>query len=61
MKKDYVTISIPRELYENVQKSIEGTGFRSVTEFMVFITRQMLMNKSVEEVKDSLRALGYFK
>ena len=59
MKKDYVTISIPKELYENVKRSIEGTGFRSVTEFMVFVTRQMLIHRDKDEVKDRLKALGY--
>ena len=33
----YTTISIPRELYNRVEKVIEGTGFRSA---IVYLTRQ---------------------
>ena len=36
----YTTISIPRELYNRVEKVIEGTGFRSATEYIVYLTRQ---------------------
>jgi hypothetical protein len=30
-----VTLKIPRPLYEQLRQVIEGTGFRSVTEFAV--------------------------
>ena len=36
----YTTISIPRELYNRVEKLIQGTGFRSSTEYIVYLTRQ---------------------
>ena len=39
-KGKYTTISIPRELYEQVTKAIENTDFRSATEYMVHMTRQ---------------------
>ncbi|MGC8826327.1 MAG: hypothetical protein ACP5TV_04900 [Anaerolineae bacterium] len=39
-KGKYTTISIPRELYARVEAIIHGTGFRSPTEYIVFLTRQ---------------------
>lgn len=41
-KAKYTTISIPRELYENVIKTIENTDFRYATEYIVYVTRQAL-------------------
>lgn len=36
-----VTIKIPRELYNRLQEIIVGTGFRSVTEFVVYVLRDL--------------------
>lgn len=36
-----VTIKIPRELYHRLQEIIVGTGFRSVTEFVVYVLRDL--------------------
>lgn len=41
-KAKYTTISIPQPLYLEVKKAIEGTGFRSPTEFLVYVTRLSL-------------------
>jgi Arc/MetJ-type ribon-helix-helix transcriptional regulator len=68
--KDKVTIKIPRELYENLQQMIEGTGFSSVTEFIVFTMRTLastgkiveedkLTQNEVQIIKDRLKRLGY--
>jgi len=57
--RDYITLSIPKELYDRAQKQIDGTGFRSVTEYVVFLMRESLMLKAGEAVKERLRALGY--
>jgi hypothetical protein len=40
----YTTISIPQPLYEEVKRAIEGTGFRSPTEFLVYVTRLSLQS-----------------
>ena len=40
MPSRYTTISIPKELYLRVEKVIQGTGFRSPTEYIVYLTRQ---------------------
>lgn len=38
---DLVTLKIPRPLYQRLQKVIAGTGFRSVTEFSVYVLRDL--------------------
>lgn len=43
-KAKYTTISIPQPLYLEVKKAIEGTGFRSPTEFLVYVTRLSLQH-----------------
>lgn len=58
-RNDYVTLSIPKELYEKAQNAIKGTGFRSVTEYSIFVLRESLLLKAGESVKDRLKALGY--
>jgi metal-responsive CopG/Arc/MetJ family transcriptional regulator len=68
--KDKVTIKIPRELYETLQKMIEGTGFSSTTEFIIFVMRTLASTGKIKEndklteteiqiIKDRLQRLGY--
>ena len=45
----YTTISIPQPLYQEIKKAIEGTGFRSPTEFLVYVTRLSLQSPLVKE------------
>jgi len=59
VKRDYVTLSVPRALYENAETAIKGTGFRSVTEYAIFLIREALLMKPGKNVRDRLRALGY--
>jgi Arc/MetJ-type ribon-helix-helix transcriptional regulator len=67
---DKVTIKIPRELYEKLREMIGGTGFSSVTEFIVFVMRSLassgklkeedkLTDEEVEAIRERLRRLGY--
>jgi metal-responsive CopG/Arc/MetJ family transcriptional regulator len=66
-----VTIKIPRPLYENLSKIIKESGFNSVTEFIVYILRDLissrsvkkeasLSNEEIEMIKKRLKSLGYF-
>lgn len=48
-KGKYTTISIPQPLYMDIKKAIEGTGFRSPTEFLVYVTRLSLQTPLVKE------------
>lgn len=36
-----VTLKIPRPLYERLKQVIEGSGFHSVTEFAVYVLRDL--------------------
>ena len=67
-----VTIKIPRELYRNLGSMIDGTGFSSVTEFIVFAMRSIvpggeikatdsLTEEEISSVKERLKKLGYLK
>ena len=65
-----VTIKIPRELYQKLGQMILGTGFASVTEFIVFVMRSLassgdikgkdrLTEEEVTAIRERLRRLGY--
>lgn len=68
-----VTLKIPGELYDRLAGLIEGTGFRSVTEFATYVLRDVaaggrldrkppgLTEREVEAVRQRLRALGYIE
>lgn len=68
-----VTLKIPGELYDRLAELIDGTGFRSVTEFATYVLRDVaaggkldrkppgLSDKEVEAVRARLRALGYIE
>ena len=56
-KTKYTTISIPRELYRRVEGVIEGTGFRSPTEYIVFLVRQAVI--AVEADRQLIHSLPY--
>ena len=71
---DKVTIKIPRPLYLNLKKLVDGSnsGFDSVTDFIVYVLRDIASTsnsspradrvwdkKKLEEVKEKLRKLGY--
>jgi len=69
---DRVTIKIPRELYENLGQMIDGTGFSSVNEFIVFVMRSLAMGgrlgssdeltePEIRAVRGRLARLGYLK
>jgi len=69
MTSDRVTLKIPRPLYERLQQVIEGTGFRSVNEFVVHVLRDLvaevgeaptaLTPREIELIRERLRKLGY--
>jgi metal-responsive CopG/Arc/MetJ family transcriptional regulator len=71
MEKDRVTLKIPRQLYEKLTTVIEGSGFRSVNEFVVYVLRDLislrreetekdLSKGEIEAIKQRLKNLGYF-
>jgi hypothetical protein len=72
-----VTLKIPRPLYEQLGQVIDGTGFRSVTEFAVYVLRDLvasqgsegaggapaeqLSREELDKVRRRLQALGYLE
>ena len=71
MPEPRVTIKIPRPLYERILKSIEGSGFSSATDFIVYVLRDVmsgagektqdseLTREELEAIKQRLKNLGY--
>ncbi len=65
-----VTLKIPRPLYRRLSQLIEGTGFASVTEFAVYILRDIVAHQKgdiesalsaqeVEAIRKRLKSMGY--
>lgn len=69
MGKDKVTLKIPRPLYERIKTVIEGSGFSSVNEFVVYVLRDLISAKDIEKrdlssqeieaIRLRLKNLGY--
>lgn len=73
MKNHKATIKIPRPLYDKIQQLIDGSGFNSATDFIVFVLRDLISESgavgrtesddfSPEELaalKKKLKNLGY--
>ena len=68
--KDKVTIKIPRNLYNRLGEIVEGSGFNSVTDFVVYVLRDLVSTESmrdddrltrdeVESIRRRLKSLGY--
>ncbi len=68
-EKKFTTVSIPTPLFQKVAERIEGTGFTSVSSYVTYVLREVVVEESEEEqpfseedeerIKDRLRALGY--
>lgn len=67
---DKVTIKIPRPLYDKIAAIIEGSGYNSVTDFVVYVLRDIVSTHGAHEeepytetelkaIKDRLARLGY--
>jgi len=67
-----VTIKIPRELYQRLSQMIDGSGFSSVNDFIVFVMRTLasggdvkgedkLTAEEVTAIRERLKRLGYLK
>jgi hypothetical protein len=67
---DKATIKIPKTLYDSLKKQIRGTGFSSVTDFIVYVMRDIaasgkidqetvLTKEEIQQVRNRLKALGY--
>ena len=43
--ESHVTLKIPRPLYEQLKQVIQGSGFHSVTEFTVYVLRDLVSHR----------------
>lgn len=61
MAVETVTLKIPKPLYERLQVLIQDTGFRSPTEFVLFVLRDLsgADTDEIDKVRARLRTLGY--
>jgi hypothetical protein len=69
-KREKVTIKIPKPLYANLKEIIRGTGFNSVTDFIVYVLRDVasshtraanapLTKDEIRLIRERLKSLGY--
>ena len=56
---EYVNISIPKPLYNRLTKGLEGSGYRSATEYIIYLIRKKLPDLESENMERRLKALGY--
>jgi len=74
MRESKVTVKIPRPLYRRVQQVVDGSGFNSPTDFIVFVLRDLMgeadghaadghasefSQEELDDVKRKLKNLGY--
>ena len=74
MRESKVTVKIPRPLYRKIQQVVDGSGFNSPTDFIVYVLRDLMGEAEVAEapaaareftqdelddVKRKLKNLGY--
>jgi Arc/MetJ-type ribon-helix-helix transcriptional regulator len=67
---EYTTVSIPRDLADRVEETIEGTSFSSTSDLVRFLLRSIVIKHQQEgelteaefrEIADQLRDLGYLE
>ncbi|PSP82828.1 CopG family transcriptional regulator [Halobacteriales archaeon QS_1_68_17] len=67
---EYTTVSIPTELAERVDETIEGTSFSSTSDLVRFLLRSIviqhqrqgeLTEAEFDEITSQLRDLGYLE
>jgi Arc/MetJ-type ribon-helix-helix transcriptional regulator len=65
---DYTTVSIPKDLAERVEETIEGTSFSSTSDLVRFLLRSIviqhqrtgeLSEAEFEAIAEQLQELGY--
>lgn len=70
MRESKVTVKIPRPLYRKIQQVVDGSGFNSPTDFIVYVLRDLMGEADethkpefnpdeLEEIKRKLKNLGY--
>ncbi|KXB02468.1 CopG family transcriptional regulator [candidate division MSBL1 archaeon SCGC-AAA261F17] len=66
----FTSVSIPVELFDKVKEHVEKTGFPSVSSYVGYLLREVLVEahetgempfarEDAEKIRERLRALGY--
>ncbi len=67
---DYTTVSIPKDLADRVEETIDGTSFSSTSDLVRFMLRSIviqhqqrgeLTEAEFEEIAEQLNDLGYLE
>ena len=71
-KRKYTTVSLPTPLVNKIKEKIKDTGFKSVSDYVTFVLREVLSSieeerrkrrpfskEEEEKVKRRLKLLGY--
>ena len=71
LRETKVTVKIPRPLYRKIQHVVDGSGFNSPTDFIVYVLRDVMgeaevdhgktefSKDEIEDLKRKLKKLGY--
>jgi Arc/MetJ-type ribon-helix-helix transcriptional regulator len=74
LRESKVTVKIPRPLYRKIQAVVDGSGFNSPTDFIVYVLRDLMgeaedaakaeakseySKDELDELKRKLKNLGY--
>ena len=70
VRESKVTVKIPRPLYRKIQQVVDGSGFNSPTDFVVYVLRDLMgdaddiappefTQEELDDVKRKLKNLGY--
>ncbi|MFT4946944.1 MAG: Arc/MetJ-type ribon-helix-helix transcriptional regulator [Natronomonas sp.] len=67
---EYTTVSIPKDLADRVEETIDGTSFQSTSDLVRFLLRSIviqhqqhgeLTEADFDEITDQLQDLGYLE
>jgi Arc/MetJ-type ribon-helix-helix transcriptional regulator len=67
---DYTTVSIPKDLADRVEETIEGTSFSSTSDLVRFLLRSIVIQREQQgelteaefsAIADQLEDLGYLE
>ena len=66
VRTKHTSVSLPVSLLRLWEKKLDGTGFRSLSEFVIFLLRELaplefktITRKEKEKIIEKLRDLGY--
>ncbi|NIO36964.1 hypothetical protein GTO27_04590 [Candidatus Bathyarchaeota archaeon] len=56
---EYTNIPIPKPLYDRLTETLRESGYRSTTEYIIYLIRKNLPDLESKDMQRRLRALGY--